>query len=261
MRALSIAASGMLAQQTNVEVISNNIANLNTTGFKRNRAEFADLLYQSTSRVGSQTSSGTSRLATGIQIGLGVRTAGVYRIHEQGNLTQTSNKFDLAIDGRGFFRVLLPNGGDAYTRAGSFQLSAEGRLVTSNGYSVQPDITIPANAIDVSISTTGAVQVKVAGQVDLQTVGQLQLATFVNEAGLESTGDNLLSESPASGAPTLASPGEPGFGLVRQGYIETANVNPVNEITSLITAQRAYEMNSKVITAVDQMLNVTNQLR
>jgi flagellar basal-body rod protein FlgG len=261
MRAMNIASTGMLAQQTNVEVISNNIANLNTTGFKRNRAEFADLLYQNVSRVGSSTSSNNTRLATGVQIGLGVRTAGVYRIHEQGNLTQTSNRYDVAIDGRGFLRIALPSGQAAYTRAGSFQLSSEGELVTPDGYKVEPGVVVPPNAIDVKISGTGQVQAKLAGEVDYQTVGQLELATFVNEAGLEAMGDNLMVESPASGQPTIAIPGEPGFGVLRQGFLETSNVNPVNEITALITAQRAYEMNSKVITAVDQMMSTTNQLR
>jgi flagellar basal-body rod protein FlgG len=261
MRAMNIASTGMLAQQTNVEVISNNIANLNTTGFKRNRAEFADLLYQTVSRVGSQTSNSNTRLATGVQIGLGVRTAGVYRTHEQGNLTQTSNKYDIAIDGRGFLRVTLPSGEAAYTRAGAFQLSSEGELVTSNGYKVEPGVVVPPNAVDVVISGTGQVQAKLSGEVDYQTVGQLELATFVNEAGLESVGDNLMVESPSSGQPTIAVPGEPGFGILRQGFLETSNVNPVNEITALITAQRAYEMNSKVITAVDQMMSTTNQLR
>ncbi len=261
MRAMNIASTGMLAQQTNVEVISNNIANLNTTGFKRNRAEFADLLYQTVSRVGSQTSNSNTRLATGVQIGLGVRTAGVYRTHEQGNLTQTSNKYDVAIDGRGFLRVQMPSGEAAYTRAGAFQLSSEGELVTTDGYKVEPGVVVPPNAVDVTISSTGQVQAKLSGQVDYQTVGQLELATFVNEAGLESMGDNLMVESPSSGQPTIAIPGEPGFGILRQGFLETSNVNPVNEITALITAQRAYEMNSKVITAVDQMMSTTNQLR
>ncbi len=258
---MNIASTGMLAQQTNVEVISNNIANLNTTGFKRNRAEFADLLYQTVSRVGSQTSNSNTRLATGVQIGLGVRTAGVYRTHEQGNLTQTSNKYDVAIDGRGFLRVAMPSGEAAYTRAGAFQLSSEGELVTTDGYKVEPGVVVPPNAVDVTISSTGQVQAKLSGQVDYQTVGQLELATFVNEAGLESVGDNLMLESPSSGQPTIAIPGEPGFGILRQGFLETSNVNPVNEITALITAQRAYEMNSKVITAVDQMMSTTNQLR
>ena len=261
MRALSIASTGMLAQQLNVEVISNNIANMNTTGYKRQRAEFQDLLYQTVARVGAQTSEQDTRAPSGIQIGVGVRAGGVYRISEQGNLTQTGNRYDLAIDGRGFFRIELPNGTDAYTRAGSFQLSADGELVTPEGYLVQPIIAIPDDAVDVTITETGLVQVKLAGQVDFQTVGQLELATFANEAGLESIGSNLLVESPASGTPRYAVPGEPGFGMVRQSFVETSNVNPVSEITALITAQRAYEMNSRVIEAADEMMNTVNQVR
>ncbi len=261
MRALNIAATGMLAQQTNVEVISNNIANLNTTGFKRQRAEFADLLYQNVARVGSQSSEANTRLPTGVQVGLGVRTSGIYRIGEQGNLTQTGNKFDLAIDGRGFFRILQPSGETAYTRDGTFQLSAEGNLVTHDGYQVQPTITIPPNAVDVTINPTGLVQVKLSGQINYQTVGQIEMTSFPNEAGLEAIGSNLLIESPASGQATVSDPGQPGFGVLRQSFVETSNVNPVSEITSLITAQRAYEMNSKVITAADQMLSTVTQLR
>lgn len=261
MRALDIAATGLQAQQTNVEVISNNIANLNTTGFKRSRAEFADLLYQNLARAGSATSQSDTRLPTGVQLGLGVRTQGIYKISEQGNLAQTGNKFDLAIDGKGYFRVLQPSGDVAYTRDGSFQLSAQGTLVTHDGYQVQPTITIPNTAVDVTISPTGLVQAKVAGQVALQTVGQLELSTFPNEAGLESLGSNLSVESPASGQATNLLPGATGAGLLRQNFIETSNVNPVTEITSLITAQRAYELNSKVITAADQLLSTITQLR
>ncbi len=261
MRALSIASTGMLAQQLNVEVISNNIANMNTTGFKRQRAEFQDLLYQTISRVGAESSAQDTRLPSGIQIGVGVKAAGVYRVAEQGNLTQTGNIYDLAIDGRGYFRVEMPDGSDAYARAGSFQLSANGELVTPEGYRVQPGIVIPEDAVDVSISQTGAVQVKLAGQVQMQTVGQIELATFANEAGLEAIGGNLLLESAASGVPQIAVPGEPGFGLIRQSFLETSNVNPVAEITALITAQRAYEMNSRVIQTADEMMNAVNQIR
>jgi flagellar basal-body rod protein FlgG len=261
MRALSIASTGMLAQQLNVEVISNNIANLNTTGYKRQRAEFQDLLYQSVERVGSTTSQSATRAPSGIQIGLGVRTGGVYRVADQGGLTQTGNRFDLAIDGRGFFRVQLPNGGDAFTRAGSFQISAEGELVSPEGFRVQPGITIPPEAVDVVVGASGEVQVKLSGQVDFQVVGQLELSTFPNEAGLEAIGNNLLLASPASGQATAGSPGEPGFGVVRQAFLETSNVNPVQEITTLISAQRAYEMNSKVITTADEMMQTTTQLR
>lgn len=261
MGALNTAATGMLAQQLNVEVISNNIANLNTTGFKRSRAEFQDLLYQTVERVGSQTSGSDTRRASGIQIGVGVRAAGVYRIGQQGSLTDTGNRYDIAIDGRGYFQVQLPSGQDAYSRAGAFQISDQGLLVTAEGYQVQPGINIPNNAVDVTISQTGLVQVKIDGQTQPQTVGQLQLATFSNDAGLEAIGSNLLLESASSGAAVLGSPGDQGFGSVRQGFLEASNVNPVGEITSLITAQRAYDMNSKVIQAADEMLNAANQIR
>ncbi len=261
MRALNIASTGMLAQQLNVEVISNNIANMNTTGFKRARAEFQDLLYQQVSRVGAATSQADTRSPAGINIGLGVKTGGIYRISEQGNINQTGNKFDMAIDGKGYFRVLMPDGTDAYTRAGAFQLSAEGELVTQEGFKVQPSITISKDALDVTISATGEVQMKLSGQAAFQTAGQLELVSFPNDAGLEALGDNLLRESPSSGEPSTAAPGDTGDGLVRQGFLEGSNVNPVQEITNLITAQRAYEMNSKVISTADEMMSTTSQLR
>ena len=261
MRSLSIASTGMLAQQTNVDVISNNIANMNTTAFKRQRAEFQDLLYQQVSRPGAATSEDGTRTPSGIQLGAGVRTGGIYRITEQGAMTNTGNRYDVAIDGLGYFQIMQPSGELAYTRAGSFQLSDQGELVTTDGYRVQPDITIPQNAIDVVISKTGEVQVKIAGETELQTVGQLELATFVNEAGLEAIGSNLFLETAASGQPTVSTPGEPGFGTLSQGFLEASNVNPVSEITSLITAQRAYEMNSRVVKAADEMLATSSQLR
>jgi len=261
MRSLSIASTGMLAQQLNVEVISNNIANMNTTGYKRQRAEFQDLLYQNLKRVGSNSSDQGTIVPSGVQVGLGVRTAAVYRIGEQGNLNATDNSYDLAISGKGFFRVRLPTGEDAFTRSGSFQLSAQGQLVTSEGYTVSPGITIPANAIQVTISQSGEVQAKIAGQVAAQVVGQLELASFANEAGLEAIGDNLLLETPASGAAQTSTPAINGYGSIRQGFLETANVNPVSEITALITAQRAYEMNSKVITTSEEMLGTVTNLR
>ena len=261
MRSLSIAATGMLAQQLNVEVISNNIANMNTTGHKRQRAEFADLLYQNLRRMGASSSDANTIVPSGIQIGTGVKPGAVYRIHEQGNMQLTSNSYDLAINGKGFFAVTLPSGQDAYTRAGAFQLSAQGQLVSPDGYTVKPGITIPQDALSVSIDTTGQVQVQLAGQTAPQTVGQLTLSTFINEAGLESVGDNLFLETASSGAATTGAPGATGFGTVRQGYVETSNVNPVQEITNLITAQRAYEMNSKVITSSDEMLSTITQLR
>jgi len=260
MRSLSIAATGMLAQQTNVDVISNNIANMNTTAYKRQRAEFQDLLYQQVSRPGAESSPDGTRVPAGIQIGTGVRTGGVYRINEQGASTSTGNPYDMEIEGPGYFQITMPNGDTAYTRAGSFKPSDQGELVTNDGYRVEPNIVIPQGALDVTVSKTGLVQVKLAGQTNLQTVGQLQLATFVNEAGLEAIGSSLFLETEASGQPTVANAGEPGFGTLSQGFIEASNVNPVSEITSLISAQRAYEMNSRVVKTADEMLSTTSQL-
>lgn len=261
MRSLSIAGTGMLAQQTNVDVISNNIANMNTTGYKRQRAQFQDLLYQQVSRPGAASNGPEARVPSGIQIGAGVRTGGVYRIAEQGALVQTDNRFDLAIQGLGYFQVQMPSGEIAYTRDGTFQLSDQGELVTSQGLRVEPGITIPQGAVDVVVSRSGEVQVKIAGEVEMQTVGQIELATFTNEAGLEAQGDNLFLATGASGEPTISAPGEPGFGSVAQGFVEASNVNPVAEITALITAQRAYEMNSRVVKTADEMLGTTSQLR
>jgi flagellar basal-body rod protein FlgG len=261
MRSLDIAGTGMLAQQTNVEVISNNIANMTTTGFKRRRAEFQDLIYQNMRRVGANTSDAGTVVPSGAQVGLGVRTAAIYRINEQGNLQQTSNKLDLAIQGSGYFQVTLPNGDTAYTRDGSFSLSPTGQIVTSDGYPVAPGITIPANATDVTIDSAGEVQATIPGQAAPQLVGTIQLASFANDAGLDAQGQNLLVASAASGQPVTGAPSSPGFGSVMQGFVETSNVNVVSEITNLITAQRAYEMNSKVITASDEMLSTLTNLR
>nr|WP_295105522.1 flagellar basal-body rod protein FlgG [uncultured Caulobacter sp.] len=261
MQALRTAASGMSAQQLNVEVISNNIANMNTVGFKRQRAEFQDLLYQQVERAGSQSSSNGNIVPTGVQVGGGVKAGSVYRITEQGTPTQTDNPLDVAIQGKGYLPILLPSGETAYTRAGNFSTNDQGQIVTEDGYTVQPGITVPQNATDIIISKTGLVQVKLDGQPQPQTIGQIQLANFMNEGGLEQIGDNLLLETAASGAATLAAPGEPGFGMLMQHYTEASNVDAVTEITSLITAQRAYEMNSKVITTADQMLQATSQLR
>lgn len=261
MRSLSTGATGMMAQQLNVEVISNNIANMSTTGFKRQRAEFQDLLYQNMRRPGSTSSDANTIVPSGIQVGVGVRTAGVYRINEQGNLSSTGNTYDLAISGKGFFQVTLPSGETAYTRAGSFQINADGQMVTVDGYLLNPQITVPQGALSVNIDATGIVEARIAGQVNAQQLGQIQLATFVNEAGLEATGDNLYLETAASGQATAGNPNAVGFGVLRQGYVETSNVNPVQEITNLITAQRAYEMNSKIITASDEMLQTATRLR
>ena len=261
MRSLNIAGTGMMAQQTNVEVISNNIANMSTTAYKRRRAEFQDLLYENLRRTGSQSSDQGTVLPSGAQLGLGVRTAAIYRIAAQGDLSQTQNSFDLAIRGNGYFPVQLPTGETAYTRAGSFGLSDAGMIVTADGFQVGGGITIPAGARDVTINATGEVLAKIDGQAALQNVGQLQLGTFPNEAGLEAVGDNMFLETPASGGVTLGNPGAAGYGQVLQGYLETSNVNVVQEITSLITAQRAYEMNSKVITASDEMLSTLSRMR
>jgi flagellar basal-body rod protein FlgG len=261
MRTLSIAATGMLAQQTNVDVISNNIANMNTTGFKRQRAEFQDLLYEQVVRPGSSTSQQT-RSPTGIQIGSGVKTGAIYRINEQGAAQQTDSPYNLAIQGHGYFQITLPDGSTGYTRDGSFGVSDQGELVNSDGFPVQPGITIPQNAVSVTVSKTGQVDVVLGGgDPTPQTLGQLQLATFVNEGGLEAKGGNLFLETAASGAPITGTPGDPGIGTLMQGFVEASNVNPVAEITALITAQRAYEMNSRVVKTADEMLATTSQLR
>ncbi len=261
MRSLDIAATGMLAQQRNVEVISNNLANMNTTAFSRRRTEFHDLIYQDLRRVGSTSSDSGTVVPTGVQLGLGVKLSAVYRIHEQGNLTATDNTFDLAIQGKGFFQVLLPDGTTAYTRDGTFQLNNSGNVVTHDGFQLQPSITIPPNAIDVTINGSGEVLVKVDGTVTLANAGQIQVATFQNEAGLEAIGDNLLLETPASGTATTGTPAATGFGNILQGFLETSNVNAVEEISQLISAQRAYEMNSKIIQTSDEMLGTLTALR
>jgi flagellar basal-body rod protein FlgG len=261
MRALNTAATGMQAQQLNVEVISNNLANMNTTGFKRQRAEFQDLLYQNVQAMGMDSSDAGTIVPTGVQVGLGVQAASIYRITEQGSLNNTGNPFDLAISGRGYFRINMPDGSDAYTRAGNFAISPEGQIVTADGYTVAPGIAIPQDAREVAINAQGQVQALIDGQTEPQTVGQLELVTFFNEAGLEATGDNLYLESAASGAANVGTPDSPGFGAIRQGFVESANVNAVSEITALIQAQRAYEMNARVITASDEMLAASSNLR
>ncbi len=255
MQALRTAATGMAAQQLNVEVISNNIANMNTVGFKKQRAEFEDLLYQNVEQVGAQSSDQGNIVPTGIQIGAGVRSGSVYRITTQGTLTQTGNQFDLAINGGGYLSVLLPTGDTAYTRAGNLSINDQGQIVTADGYLVQPTIAIPQNATSVTISQSGQVQITTPGATTPTTVGQMQLSTFINEGGLEAIGNNLFEETAASGQATTGNPGSAGFGQLMQGYTEASNVDPVSEITNLIIAQRAYEMNSKVVTTADQMLS------
>src|SRR5215831_5915264 len=260
MQALRTAATGMAAQQMNVEVISNNIANMNTVAFKKQRAEFQDLLYQTLEQAGAQSSDQGTIVPTGVQIGAGVKAGSVYRIGTQGPMTATGNKFDLAIEGRGFFQVLLPTGETAYSRAGNLSVNDQGQLVTQDGYQIQPAISIPQDATDVSISKSGQVQVTQPGSTTPNVVGQIELATFVNDGGLSAQGGNLFLQTAASGAPTTGTPGQQGVGTLMQGYTEASNVDPVSEITALIVAQRAYEMNSKVISTADQMLGVANQV-
>jgi flagellar basal-body rod protein FlgG len=261
MRALSIAASGMQAQQLNVDVISHNIANMNTTSYKRQRAEFQDMLYQNMERPGSTSSASGAILPLGIQIGVGVRADAVGRVTEQGSISQTGNPYDMAINGRGFLQISLPSGQTAYTRAGNLAVNAEGQLVTADGYAVEPAISVPQEATAIQITRDGIVEVTLTGQTDPQQVGQLELAAFINPAGLEAIGDNLYLETAASGSPNVSTPGSPGFGTLMQGYLELSNVNAVEEISALIVAQRAYEMNARVITAADEMLQSTTQLR
>jgi flagellar basal-body rod protein FlgG len=261
MQALRTAATGMAAQQLNVEVISNNIANMNTVGFKKQRAEFQDLLYQTIERAGAQSSDQGTVVPTGVQVGGGVKAGSVYRITEQGAMTQTGNQYDMAIQGRGYFQVLMPSGETAFTRAGNFSVNDQGQLVTEDGYQVQPGITIPGDATSITVSKSGQVQATSAGQPNPTVVGQIELATFVNEGGLDAIGDNLFMESGASGAATTGVPGAVGVGSLMQGYTEASNVDAVSEITALIVAQRSYEMNSKVITSADDMLKNANQLK
>jgi flagellar basal-body rod protein FlgG len=260
MRALHTAATGMMAQELNVQVISNNLANMRTTGYKRQRAEFQDLLYEHVRRVGSQTSDQGNILPAGIELGSGVKTVGTPRLMTQGSLAQTGKDFDVAIRGEGFFKILLPDGRTAYTRDGSFELDAQGRIVTAQGNVVQPAITIPQNASGITINALGQVSYTTPGATTSTAVGQIELSMFINKSGLQAIGDNLYVETPASGAPQSGTPGNDGFGDLQQGSLEQANVEAVSEITDLIAAQRAYEMNSKVITAADQMLQTSANL-
>ncbi len=260
MRALHTAATGMMAQELNVQVISNNIANMRTTGYKRQRAEFQDLLYEHVRRVGTQTSDQGTVLPAGIELGSGVKTVGTPRVMSQGNLLPTQKEYDVAIRGEGFFRIQLPDGRTAYTRDGSFELDAQGRVVTAQGYLLQPAMSVPQNATGFTVNAQGQVSVTPAGQTTPQQIGQIDLANFINKAGLQAIGDNLYLETPASGPPQTGNPGSEAFGNLQQGNLEQANVEAVTEISDLIAAQRAYEMNAKVITAADQMLSSTSNM-
>ncbi len=261
MRALYTAATGMMAQEMNVEVISNNIANMRTTGYKRQRVDFQDMLYQVLRRPGTTTSETGSMVPAGLEIGSGVKTAATPRVMSQGNVSPTEKELDIAIRGEGFFRVQMPDGTTAYTRDGSFELDANGTLVTVDGYTIDPGIVIPQDATAIAINAEGTVQVSLPGQAAPQEVGQIQLARFVNKAGLLGVGDNLYRETDASGPELVGTAGTEGYGTLLQRYLEEGNVNAVTEISDLIAAQRAYEMNSRVISAADKMLEATANLR
>ena len=261
MNALQIAASGMSAQQMKVEVVSNNLANMSTTGYNARRADFADLMYQQVQRPGTISSQDGTMLPTGVQLGLGVRPSSVSVVLAQGTLSQTSGDLDVAIEGRGYIEITLPSGGAGYTRDGALKRSADGQVVTADGYEVAPGLTIPADATSISINANGEVYAYFNGELTPALLGQFTLATFTNEKGLEAMGSNLFLESPASGPATIGTPGLDGVGLLRQGYLEESSVDAVREVTELIKAQRGYELNAKVITAVDQMMSTTTQVK
>jgi flagellar basal-body rod protein FlgG len=258
-RSLYIAKTGMEAQQTQLDTISQNLANVSTNGYKRSHAIFEDLMYQNLRQSGANTTEQT-QLPTGLQIGLGVRPVATARIYSQGNLQQTTNNLDMAIKGNGFFQIQQPDGTTAYTRDGSFQLSAAGQMVNNNGYTLLPGITIPNNAQSVTVGTDGTVSITVPGNPAPQTVGQIQLASFINPAGLDPKGQNLFTETASSGTPTNGAPSSDGLGSLQQGYVETSNVNVVEELVAMIQTQRAYEMNSKAIQTSDQMLQKLAQI-
>jgi flagellar basal-body rod protein FlgG len=257
--ALKIAATGMQAQQMNVDVLSNNIANMNTTGFKRQRAAFEDLVYQNRIAPGATTSSAGTVAPTGAQVGLGVNVGAVYSIFTQGTVSETGNALDMAIQGRGFFKITMPDGTTGYSRDGSFQIDANGQVVTSDGYLLDPNFTVPPETLNLTISETGYVTAKINDVIT--DLGQITLAMFTNEAGLESIGGNIYKETVASGTATDVNPTKSGAGSILQSFLEYSNVDPIEAVTSLITAQRAYELNSKVITTADEMLAATNQMR
>ena len=260
MRSLWTAASGMVAQQANMDVISNNLANANTTGFKKSRTDFQDLMYQTIRQSGSATGANT-QLPTGIQMGSGVRQVATQKIYTEGSFQSTGNSYDMAIEGDGFFQVSMADGTISYTKDGSFKRDSQGRIVTSEGYPLEPAITIPETATDISISADGLVTATIPGQTTPQDMGQIQLARFVNPAGLDSTGRNLLKETASSGAPIATNPGTDGAGTIQQKYLEMSNVQVVEEMVNMIVAQRAYEINSKAITTSDTMMETAANLK
>jgi flagellar basal-body rod protein FlgG len=256
---LFIGATGMEAQRVNIDVISNNLANVNTSGFKRSRADFQELMYQTNQAAGSETAAGTE-VPTGIQIGLGVEPASVQKIFQQGGLSLTDNPLDLAIEGDGFFQILLPDGETGYTRAGNFKLDSQGQIVNSEGNPMEPSITIPSNTLSITITSDGTVSALEAGNLTPTTVGQIELARFTNPGGLQAMGKNIFMPSGSSGSITTANPGSDGLGTVNQGFVEMSNVNIVEEMVNMIVSQRAYELNSKVVQTSDQMLQMANNI-
>lgn len=260
LRALFIAATGMEAQKHNIDVITHNLANVNTTGFKKSRADFQDLMYQSIKAAGAAAGEGV-QIPSGIQFGLGVRLAAVQKMFQQGDFISTGNTLDLAIEGDGFFQITMPDGEIAYTRAGAFKLDSEGRIVNSEGYPIEPSISIPANTVNITISSDGKVSVLQAGSTEPVEVGQIELAQFINPGGLKAIGRNLFLPTDSSGEATTATPGSEGLGTIAQGFLESSNVNVVEEMVNMIVSQRAYEINSKVVQASEDMMQMTNNLR
>lgn len=259
MKALSIAATGMNAQQLNLEVIANNIANINTTGYKRARAEFSDLIYQTERASGVANRSNQAIVPEGANVGMGVQTSAVRNLHIQGSPVQTGNDLDMMLMGKGWFQIQMPDGETAYTRAGAFNTNETGQLVTIDGYTVVPGITIPQGSTDIAVSSSGQITARLNGASIPTQVGQLTIANFINETGLDPQGDNLFKETPASGPPVIGTPADPGYAQIKQKYLEASNVDPVKEITELISAQRAYEMNSKIIQAADEMASTVSK--
>jgi flagellar basal-body rod protein FlgG len=259
-RSLYIAATGMNAQQAQMDVISNNLANVSTNGFKGSRAVFEDLIYQTLRQPGANSTQ-TTDIPSGSQVGTGVQQIATERLYTQGNLTQTGNSKDLAINGNGFFQVQMPDGTTAYTRDGSFQTDQQGRLVTANGFPVQPAITIPQNATNLTVGSDGTVTITAGNSTTTQTIGTIQLATFINPAGLDAIGQNLFEETQSSGAPNVGQPGLNGIGPLQQGFVETSNVNVVQELVNMIQTQRSYEINSKAVQTSDQMLQTLSQMQ
>jgi flagellar basal-body rod protein FlgG len=260
MRALYTSATGMMAQQLNMDVVANNLANVNTNGFKKSRVDFQDLLYQNTREAGTTVAKG-AMVPTGEQVGLGTRSAAIQKLYTPGEYQQTDTPLDLAIEGSGFFQVLTPNGATAYTRDGSFKLDNQGKIVTSDGYALQPEITVPPEASSITIGNDGTVSATLPGQTQPQELGQIQIARFLNPAGLDSAGRNLVTATASSGDPTVGTPGQDGLGTLAQGMVERSNVKVVEEMVNMIVAQRAYEVNSKGIQTADEMLGIANNLR